>query len=605
MFQTFDETAATGEVAGRVAGLRQLLTKAGVAAFLVPRGDEHRGEYVAPASERLKWLTAFSGSAGMAVIATRKAALFVDGRYRVQARQQTDIRLFEIRSVPDETLSDWLIETLGEGDAVGFDPWLHSIDEIELLGAKLKLKGISLKALARNPIDRLWGVEQPPPPANPIIIQPLTRAGRKAEDKIGDVQTALADAGHDAVVLTMPDTICWLFNIRGSDVAHTPVVLAFAIVPRRGKPELFIDPERLDGNVLAYLKPLARLSNPAALKARMADLKRAGKLVRLSPQSAAYWFARQLGGAKRIARGADPCLLPKAIKNRAEIKGIRQAHARDAVAMCRFLAWFDREAASGRLDEIAAVRQLEDFRRETGKLKEISFDTIAGSGPHGAIVHYRVNVATNRQINKGELFLIDSGGQYADGTTDITRTIAVGTPSAEMRRHFTLVLKGHIAIATAMFPKGTRGMDLDPFARAALWRHGLDFDHGTGHGVGSYLSVHEGPQSISKRGEVALQPGMVISNEPGYYKEGAYGIRIENLVLVEEPAKPDDGERDMLSFETLTFAPIDRRLIDSQLLSKAEVAWINDYHGKVRVVVSEALEPADRDWLEAATAPLR
>lgn len=604
MFQTFDETAATDEVAARVAGLRALMRKSRIDAFLVPRGDEHRGEYVAPASERLKWLTAFSGSAGLAAVALRSAALFVDGRYTVQAPQQTDTDLFEVLQTPGAKVSDWLIANLGDGDVVGYDAWLHSIDEVKQLSARLAARGIRLKALSRkNPIDALWGAAQPSRPDNPVDVHPLSRAGLSAADKIAKVQEILAEAGHDAAILTMPDSICWLFNIRGNDVPHTPLVLAFAIVPRRGKAELFVAPHRMSAEVLEQLKPVARLADPSALDARMAVLKRAGKPVRLDPASAAHWFERKLG-KKVIAHGSDPCLLLKAIKNAAEIKGTRAAHRRDAVAMCRFLAWFDREAASGTLDEIGAARQLEKFRRETNRLREISFDTISGAGPHGAIVHYRVNVETNRTIGRNELYLVDSGGQYPDGTTDITRTIATGTPSRDMRLHFTLVLKGHIAIAMARFPVGTRGLDLDPLARNALWQHGLDFDHGTGHGVGSYLSVHEGPQSISKRGNTVLEPGMIISNEPGFYKEGAYGIRIENLVLVEPAKRLKGGDREMLSLETLTFAPIDRRLINTALLSAAERAWLDAYHAQVYDVVSGKLDAADKAWLRAATLPL-
>lgn len=603
MFQSFDETAATAEVAGRVRALRALLQSTGLAAFLVPRGDEHRGEYVAPSSERLKWLTAFSGSAGAAVVGHAKAALFVDGRYTVQAPQQTDTTVFEVHQTPTTTPTEWLKNHLSSGDSVGYDPWLHSIDEIERLTLELKPLGITAKPTTRNPIDQIWGDARPVAPTEPVHVQPVSRAGRSATDKVKEIQQAIAADGQDAVVLTMPDSICWLLNIRGSDIPHTPVVLAFAIVPQRGKPELFIEKTRVGAAGLAHLKPIANIVNPAKLRERLLKLKSSGKRVRLSKTQAAQWFRRQLGD-RAIAFGVDPCFTPKAIKNNAEIKGARAAHARDAVAMCRFLAWFDKAAAKGGLDEITAAQKLESFRHATGKLREISFDTIAGAGPNGAIVHYRVNVESNRQIRKGELFLLDSGAQYADGTTDITRTIAVGAPTRTMRRHYTLVLKGHIAIADAIFPEGSRGLDLDPLARQALWREGLDFDHGTGHGVGSYLSVHEGPQSISRRGDVVLQPGMVISNEPGFYKEGAYGIRIENLVLVNPPASFKGGDRAMLSFETLTFAPFDQRLIDLELLDLRERAWIDRYHAEVAVAVREHLNPDERTWLDQATKSL-
>jgi Xaa-Pro aminopeptidase len=421
-------------------------------------------------------------------------------------------------------------------------------------------------------------------------------AGKPAEDKIKDLQTLLKKDGQDAVVLTFPDSICWLFNIRGSDVAHNPVALAFAVVAVSGKPELFVDAAKIGPEAKAHLTPLARISEPAAMERRLVALKDAGKTVRISP-AAPLWFTRKLkGGKARVVRATDPCLLPKARKNPTEIKGTRAAHKRDGAAVARFLA---------RLDEIIAAQKLETIRSETQALKEISFDTISGSGPNGAIVHYRVTTATNRKLKSGELYLVDSGAQYLDGTTDVTRTVAIGTPTREMQERFTLVLKGHIAIATAHFPKGTRGIDLDPFARRALWEAGLDFDHGTGHGVGSYLSVHEGPQSISKGGMVALEPGMIISNEPGYYKTGAYGIRIENLVLVNELAKVDGGERETMSFETLTLVPIDRRLVLAEMLSPAELDWLNVYHRRVRESIGPELGPADREWLEKATAVIR
>jgi Xaa-Pro aminopeptidase len=407
------------------------------------------------------------------------------------------------------------------------------------------------------------------------------------------------------VVLTLPDSIAWLFNIRGSDVAHIPVVLAFAIVPVTGKPELFVDAAKVTAEARAHLSPVARISAPQELAKRLAALKASGKRVRLDPATAGTWFFRKLkGGKARIVRGTDPCLLPKARKNSAEIKGTRAAHKRDGAAIVRYLAWLDREASGGKIDEITASQKLEEVRAETQALKEISFDTISGSGPNGAIVHYRVTSATNRKLKSGELFLLDSGAQYVDGTTDITRTIAIGKPTREMQERFTLVLKGHIGIATARFPKGTRGIDLDPFARRALWEAGLDFDHGTGHGVGSYLSVHEGPQSISKRGMVALEPGMIISNEPGYYKEGAYGIRIENLVLVTEPEQIPGGDREVMAFETLTLAPIDRRLVLPAMLSPAEREWLNAYHARVLATLAPELSPADRTWLQSATMSL-
>lgn len=604
MFQTFEAPSPHGTALERLKGLRQLMERAGVDAYLVPRADEHQGEYVPPSAERLKWLTSFSGSAGLAIVARRSAVVFVDGRYTVQARTEVDTDHIEVSLLPRPKISEWLCHHLARGGTVGFDPHLHTIAEIERLGEALKKKDIKLKPIAKNLVDRAWGSHRPAPPLAPISVRPPKLAGRAAEDKIADIQAQLKADHHDAVVLTLTDSIAWTFNIRGSDVAHTPVALAFAIVPQSGKPELFIAPEKIDAAARAHLKAFCKIAPPVNLDARLKALRAAKKRVRLDPNTAAYQFARDLGGPAKIVRGPDPCLGLKAIKNTAEIKGTRTAHLRDGVAMTRFLAWLDATAPLGHVDEIEAVRELESFRRATNQLCEISFDTISGSGPNGAIVHYRVTEATNRKLRSGELFLIDSGAQYLDGTTDITRTIAIGKPTREMCERFTLVLKGHIAIATARFPERTRGIDLDPFARRALWQHGLDYDHGTGHGVGSYLSVHEGPQSISRAGMSVLQPGMICSNEPGYYKEGAYGIRIENLVLVTEPRAIPGGDRKMMEFETLTLAPIDRRLIVKEMLSPDELIWLNDYHARVSETIAPELDAETRRWLTQATAPL-
>jgi Xaa-Pro aminopeptidase len=571
---------------------------------LVPRADEHQGEYVPPSAKRLRWLTGFSGSAGTAVVTSTAAALFVDGRYTVQARQQVDTAAYEILQVPQHAVADWLLQKLERGAVVGFDPWLHTLSEIERLSDKLESGGIRLKPLASNPVDRVWGRARPKPPRAQIRLHPLEYAGKPASDKIADLQQDLKKAGQDAVVLTLPDSIAWLFNIRGADVAHNPVAACFAIVPAEGIAQLFIAGEKVGPEARAHLAGVAEIREPAELGERLSALKAQGSRVRLDPDTAAWGLARKLGGARQIKRAPDPCILPKARKNPVEIEGARRAHLRDGVAVARFLAWLDREARSGTVDEITAAQRLEALRAETQALKEISFDTIAGAGPHGAIVHYRPTEASNRRLETGELFLIDSGGQYLDGTTDITRTVAIGEPSPEMRERFTAVLKGHIAIATLRFPKGTRGIDIDAFARRALWERGLDFDHGTGHGVGSYLSVHEGPQSISRRGMAALEPGMIVSNEPGYYKEGAYGIRIENLVLVTELQPVAGGDREMMAFETLTLAPIDLRLVVAELLSPEERAWLDAYHRRVREMVMPHLGPEDSAWLETATRPL-
>lgn len=604
MFQSFADPPPGQDRSERVCKLREVMMRAGLDALLVPHADEHMNEYLPPCAERLAWLTGFTGSAGLVVVARKSAALFVDGRYILQAPKQVDTSIFEILQIPEANVADWIGKALKSGAVLGFDPWLHAPSTMDELTKELAGKRVKLKALARNPVDLVWGRERPAPPRAAVIPHPLKYAGKAAEDKLAELQAGLKKEGEDAVVLTFPDSIAWLFNIRGSDVAHNPVALAFAIIPASGKAELFIDLAKVGPEAKAHLSPLAKICEPATLARRLTALKEAGKCVRLSP-GAAIWFHRKLkGGQAKVVRATDPCILPKAKKNATEIKGARAAHKRDGVAMARYLAWLDREAPAGKLDEIAAAQKLEALRSETQALKEISFDTIAGSGPNGAVVHYRVTKATNRTLKPGELFLVDSGAQYLDGTTDITRTVAIGKPTREMQERFTLVLKGHIAIALARFPKGTRGIDLDPFARRALWAAGLDFDHGTGHGVGSYLSVHEGPQNISKRGMVALEPGMIISNEPGFYKEGAYGIRIENLVLVTDVQKAAGGEREIMGFETLTLAPIDRRLVVSEMLSHEERAWINAYHRRVAEIIGPELGPADRVWLETATAPI-
>ncbi|AGK56446.1 peptidase M24 [Hyphomicrobium denitrificans 1NES1] len=603
MFQTFQLQSGPDHVAERVKALRALMTKSKLDAVLIPRADSHQGEYVPASAERLQWLTGFSGSAGLAVVAKKSAILMIDGRYTVQAKAETDTTVFEVSLLPRARLSEWLVSTLGKDQTIGFDPWNHTGAEIARLKTALAAKKIKLKPLAKNPIDTLWGKARPKPPANPVIAQPLALAGRSAADKLVEIQARLKTDGQHAAILTLPDSICWLFNIRGSDVAHNPVVLAFAVVPASGKAELYIEPQRLDAETRAHVAPVAKLLPPKAMAGRLAALKAQGKKVRLDPETASFWFEMKLGTAA-ISRGPDPCILPKAIKTEAEIAGARAAHIRDGHAVARFLAWLDDNAATDTLDEITAVRKLETFRRETNMLRGISFATISGAGPNGAIVHYRVTEATNRKIEPGELFLIDSGGQYQDGTTDITRTVAIGKPTEDMKRHFTAVLKGHIAVATARFPKGTRGIDLDPFARRALWAIGEDFDHGTGHGIGSYLSVHEGPQSISRGGMAPLQPGMLISNEPGFYKVGAYGIRIENVVLVTPPEQIGDGERQMMGFETITLAPIDRRLIVVDMLDQGERDWIHTYHRRVFETLAPQLDQATRDWLKQATLPI-
>ncbi len=605
MFQDFSSSSDPASGAERVGRLRARLQRLGVDAVLVPRADEHMGEYVPAFAERLAWLTGFTGSAGWAIIGERKAALFVDGRYKLQAPAQVPTAIFDIVQFPDESPADWIIAHVAKGTRIGFDPWLHTRAGIAHLEGQLAKGGITLKPLARNPVDQIWGAERPPVPQGAVTVQPLELAGVSAGDKIKELQRQLKEAGEDAVVLTLPDSIAWLFNIRGSDVKHNPTALAFAVVPVTGKPELFIDKAKIGPEARAHLNAVARIKTPDGLAERLATLKDERKRVRLDTATAAMWIWQRLGGKNgRISEASDPCILPKARKNEAEIRGTRIAHERDAVAMVRFLAWLDREAPKGHVDEIAAVKTLEQMRADTQALKEISFDTISGFGPNGAIVHYRVTEGTNRRLKTGELFLVDSGAQYIDGTTDITRTVVIGAPTPEMRDRFTRVLKGMIAISELRFPPATTGAHIDAFARIALWQGGFDFDHGTGHGVGSYLSVHEGPQSISKRGHVVLEPGMILSNEPGYYKTGAYGIRIENLLLVGAAAPIDGGERPMMGFETLTLVPIDRRLVDPVLLGPEGVRWLDAYHARVEKMIGPHVRGADREWLERATAPL-
>ncbi|TFG88230.1 MAG: aminopeptidase P family protein, partial [Hyphomicrobiales bacterium] len=465
--------------------------------------------------------------------------------------------------------------------------------------------GIKLSPVPENPIDSEWGKDRPKPSMAPVFPHPLEFAGRGVGEKLAEVQAKLVANKQAAVLLTAPDSICWLFNIRGGDIKHTPVALATAIVPATGRPTLFIDPGKIGDNVRGTLKPYTDLAKPEELDDKLKALAAEKAKVRLDPESAAMRFAQVLeaAGAKFIA-GDDPCILPKAIKTKAEMDGARAAHVRDGVSMARFLAWLDEVSESGRVDEVSAAMKLEDFRRQSGQLKDISFDTISASGPHGAVVHYRPTNAAKRVLDKNSLYLIDSGGQYVDGTTDVTRTVAVGKPTAEMKRHYGLVLKAHIAIAAARFPKGTRGQDLDPYSRRPLWEAGLDFDHGTGHGVGSYLSVHEGPQRLSRLGSEVLQPGMILSNEPGYYREGKYGIRLENLILVTPLQKIDGGTREMMGFETLTLVPFDRRLIDPKQFERWELAWLNAYHARVRREIEPLLLSDDRPWLRHATAPI-
>ncbi len=604
MFQSFDDIGGPADGAERLRLLRQELTRLGLTGFILPRADQYQNEYVPPDAEQLLWLTGFSGSWGVAAIVMHKAALFVDGRYTLQAQSQVDAAAYEIVKISDQPLCDWLQQNLKPGDRLGFDPHLHTVADVKGLLKCSEAAGAALVPVDPNPLAALW-TDRPVQPPRAIELQPIALAGVEAQTKIAEIQKKLVRYKQDAAVISALDSIAWLFNIRGSDLPHTPFVLSHAIVPAQGKAQLFIDGRKLQAETPGALAGIADVAEPAAMRDALDALGRRGAKVRIDPASVSQWFANRLTGAGAVlVEDRDPCVLPKARKNAAEIAGSRAAHRRDGIAMCRFLAWLDMKAPAVGLTEIDAVEKLEEFRRAAPELREISFDTIAGAGPNGAIVHYRPSLSTNRRVEPGSLLLIDSGGQYQDGTTDITRTVAIGAPSAGMRRRFTLVLKGHIAIATARFPKGTRGNHLDVLARLALWREGLDYDHGTGHGVGSFLSVHEGPQSISKRETAELEPGMIMSNEPGYYREGEYGIRIENLVLVTEPEAIAGGERPMMGFETLSLAPIDRQLIDASLLTPAERVWVDAYHARVMGELGPALDADTRAWLKQATAPL-
>jgi Xaa-Pro aminopeptidase len=602
-FQSFDDSSERAHSASRVAALRAELKRRGLDGVLVPRADRQQNEYLPASEERLAWLTGFTGSAGFAIVLAERAVLFVDGRYTVQADAQTDTAVFAIAHLVDNPPDQWLEQNAKSGAKIGYDPWLHTTEGADKLKKACAAAGAELVAVDDNPIETLWR-DRPAPPNGAVSLREIKFAGESAPDKLKRIQAELLKLRADALVVSNPQNVAWAFNIRGADVAHTPLALAFAFVPREGRPALYVDGGKLDTNVRQALEAFTDVRPPDALARDLSAL--AGKTVRLDQASAADALTRLLsehGG--KPARGPDPIALMKAVKNHAEIAGARAAHTRDGAALVRFLAWLEREAPTGVVTEIDAVKALESFRRDTGALKDVSFPTIAGSGPNGAIVHYRVTQATNRRIGMNELFLVDSGAQYEDGTTDVTRTVAIGTPTDEMRDRFTRVLKGHIAIATAVFPENTSGAQLDPLARTALWQAGLDYDHGTGHGVGSYLSVHEGPASISKLGTVALRRGMILSNEPGFYKTAAYGIRTENLVLVIAAPEPPGAEKPLNAFETLTLAPIDQRLIDAHMLNDKERAWLDGYHARVAEVLGPLLDAPTRKWLEAATRPLK
>jgi Xaa-Pro aminopeptidase len=591
-----------GDTTDRLARLRAELHRRAVDGFLVPRTDEYQGEYVPAAAQRLAWLTGFTGSAGLAIVLPDTAAIFVDGRYTLQAATEVDGRLFQRRHISDEPPGAWITASLKAGGVLAYDPRLHTLGEVERYRAAAEKSGGKLQALDGNAIDAVW-TDRPPPPLAPVVPHELRFAGESAEAKRARIAATLAERQADAVVLTAPDSIAWLLNIRGGDVPHTPLPLSFAVLHRDESVDLFIDARKLSPEVEQHLGSAVRIAPPDSFGPFLEKLAASGKRIQADPANAAAWVFDRLGAA--ALKAPDPCQLPKACKNVVELQGTREAHRRDGAALTRFLAWLAEAAPAGALREIAVSDRLEAFRREGNLFRDLSFPTISGAGPNGAIVHYHASPESELPLEKGNLYLVDSGAQYLDGTTDVTRTVAIGAASAEMKDRFTRVLKGHIALATCRFPKGTTGSQLDALARASLWQAGLDYDHGTGHGVGSYLGVHEGPQRISKLpNNQALLPGMIVSNEPGYYKTGAYGIRIENLVVVTKLDGVGEGGREIYGFETVTLAPIDRDAIDTSLLEKHEIDWLDAYHARVRDELTPLVDAATASWLAEATRPI-
>jgi len=604
MRQTFDEATDRSFGPKHVPLIRKAMAEQGLDGFVVPHEDEHQNEYLPAANDRLAWATGFTGSAGAAVILKDKAAVFVDGRYTLQVRDQVDQAAFEIRDLVEGGVPAYLESAAAEGQVIGYDPRLHSPDALDRLKAAVRKAGAVLRPVSPNPLDTAWGQARPPQPAAPVAPHPLQYSGEDSASKRHRLAEGLAAHGAEAAVITAPASIAWLFNVRGGDVIRSPLPIGQAILNADGSARLFLDPQKVTPDLPAWLGNEVRLETPGDLPQALTELK--GKTVLVDPGQSSSWYFEALGSAgATVQRGEDPCVLPRACKNAVEIEGTKRAHARDGAALTRFLHWVATEGQVNPPDEIEAVSRLESFREETGALKDLSFDTIAGAASNGAIVHYRPTERLNKRAEKGSLLLVDSGAQYLDGTTDVTRTVAIGEPSTEMCERFTLVLKGHLALARVRFPAGTTGSALDALARMALWAHGLDYDHGTGHGVGSYLGVHEGPQRIAKQPNfVALRPGMIVSNEPGYYKEGGYGIRIETLQFVTEPTMIEGGERPMLGFETLTMAPIDRRLVVSSMLTAEERAQFDAYHARVLAVVGPQVPGDVRAWLETACAPL-
>ncbi len=582
--------------------LRAALSALNLDGFIIPHEDEYNNEYLPDYNERLMWATGFTGSAGAAVVLTDKAAMFVDGRYTLQVRAQVDCDLFAYKSLEDAGVATWLSEH-APGLNIGYDSKLHSPDALARLRKAVEAVGGTLSPLHTNPIDTAWE-DRPAAPNAPLTVQPKKLAGRDHGDKRKQIASIISEKNADAALITAPASIAWLLNVRGGDVMCSPLPLASLVINKDASVELFIDPDKVTPKVRKHFGNQVSISPEDKLPDYLGGFN--GKTILVDPAgSSSFMFDTLDAAGANIIKTMDPIALPKARKNGAEIAGATSAHVRDGAAVTNFLHWLATQAQDGSVDEIIAAQRLENFRECTGLLKDLSFESISGAGSNGAIVHYRVSTATTKKLEPGSLFLIDSGGQYVDGTTDITRTVPIGKPTREMRKSFTLVLKGHIALSRVRFPVGTTGHALDALARMSLWAHGLDYDHGTGHGVGAYLGVHEGPQRIAKSpSSIPLDPGMIVSNEPGYYKTGAFGIRIENLQYVTEPVPIKGGERDMMGFHTLTLAPINRQLIVKKMLSKAEIKWLNRYHKRVRREISPLVNDEVKLWLHTACKKL-
>lgn len=604
MKQSFDVRGGPAIGRENLPKLRAAMSEMGIDGVFIPHDDEYKNEYLPDANERLAWATGFTGSAGDAMVLSDRAVIFVDGRYTLQVADQVDMTLFEVAAIPDPGAFGWLAQQDMTGKKLGYDPRLMSPNAFAELLAAAEKSGAQLIKLETHPVDIAWA-DRPPQPTAPIKPHPLEFAGEASDAKRARIGDTIADVGADLAVITEPASLAWLFNIRGGDVSCTPLPLGRALLHKDGHADLFVDLVKVDDTLREHLGNGVTIHALSDLEPRLSDL--GGKSVLLDPASASAWFFETIETAGGdVIRGMDPVSIPKARKNSAEIAGTTAAHIRDGAVLTRFLHWLDTEAQSGGVTEIDAAIKLESLRDATGVLNDISFETISGAGPNGAHCHYRVSTATNLPLAKDSLYLVDSGGQYNDGTTDVTRTVTIGEPTADMKRHYTLVLKGHIALATVRFPQGTTGTHLDALARHALWQAGLDYDHGTGHGVGVYLGVHEGPQRIHKGWyPTPLMPGMIVSNEPGFYKAGAYGIRIENLQYVTDPAPIPGGEIDMLGFANLTWAPLARKLIDTSLLSPAEHDWVNAYHAETLEKLEPVIEDAEvKAWLKAACAPI-